>query len=57
MRNRDSNIICMIFILLFALPSLGFGQEKTIKGTVVSAGDNLPLPGATVIVKGTSNGF
>lgn len=56
MRNRDSNIICMIFILLFALPSLGFGQEKTIKGTVVSAGDNLPLPGATVIVKGTSNG-
>lgn len=56
MRNRDSNIIYMIFILLFALPTIVFGQEKTITGTVVSAGDNLPLPGATVIVKGTSNG-
>ena len=46
----------MIFLLLFTLPLLSYGQEKTITGTVVSAGDNFPLPGATVIIKGTSNG-
>lgn len=56
MRNKESNIIYMIFILLFALPALSFGQEETITGTVTSAGDQLPLPGATVIVKGTSIG-
>ena len=56
MRNKNSNIICMIFILLFALPALTFGQDKTITGTVTSSADMLPLPGATVIVKGTSVG-
>ncbi|MCM5662851.1 SusC/RagA family TonB-linked outer membrane protein [Galbibacter mesophilus] len=33
----------------------GFAQEKTITG-VVSDDQNMPLPGATVLVKGTSNG-
>ena len=56
MKNKDSNIIYMIFILLFAFPILSFGQEKTITGTVISSGDMLALPGATVIVKGTSTG-
>lgn len=56
MKKKDSNIIYMIFLLLFTLPLLSYGQEKTITGTVVSAGDNFPLPGATVIIKGTSNG-
>lgn len=32
-----------------------FGQEKTVSGIVTDEG-NLPLPGVTVIVKGTSNG-
>jgi Ca-activated chloride channel family protein len=31
-------------------------QEKSIYGTVTSATDGLPLPGVSVIVKGTSNG-
>lgn len=56
MKKRDSNIIYLIFTLLFALPALSFGQEKTITGTVLSATDNIPLTGATVIVKGTSTG-
>ena len=56
MKKKHSNIIYMIFILLFTLPTLSFGQEKTITGTVVSSGDNLPLLGATVVVKGTSTG-
>ncbi|GGI57872.1 carboxypeptidase-like regulatory domain-containing protein [Winogradskyella haliclonae] len=32
-------------------------NEKVISGTIVSASDNLPLPGANVIVKGTSRGI
>ncbi|WOD42799.1 SusC/RagA family TonB-linked outer membrane protein [Hwangdonia lutea] len=56
MKKRKLNINYLIFILLFSLPILTFGQEKTITGTVVSAGDNMPLLGATVIVKGTTTG-
>ena len=56
MKKRKFNINYLIFILLFSLPILTFGQEKTITGTVVSSGDSLPLLGATVIVKGTATG-
>ncbi|MCK0123831.1 TonB-dependent receptor [Gelidibacter sp. F2691] len=56
MKKRESNIIYMIFILLFALPAMVFGQEKIITGTVVSSTDNIPLTGATIIVKGTTSG-
>ncbi|GAA3604609.1 TonB-dependent receptor [Flavivirga amylovorans] len=31
-------------------------SQKTVTGTVLSAADNMSLPGATVIVKGTTNG-
>jgi hypothetical protein len=33
-----------------------FAQDIQIKGVVVSGGDNLPLPGVNVVVKGTSIG-
>jgi len=33
-----------------------FAQEKTVTGTVTTASDGLPLPGATVVVKGTARG-
>lgn len=56
MRKKDSNVIYLMFILLFALPIFGFGQEKAITGTVISSSDQLPLAGATVIIKGTSTG-
>lgn len=42
--------ICMVVLLSFT----GFSQELTITGTVTSADDGLPLPGANVVVKGTS---
>lgn len=44
----------MIFLFLFSMQSL-FAQEKTVTGTVT---DDLgvPLPGANIIVKNTSNG-
>jgi TonB-linked SusC/RagA family outer membrane protein len=41
----------MAFMMQFS-----FAQEKTVTGTVTTASDGLPLPGANVIVKGTSRG-
>ncbi|WP_179354304.1 SusC/RagA family TonB-linked outer membrane protein [Winogradskyella vidalii] len=41
----------MAFVMQFS-----FAQEKTVTGTVTTAADGLPLPGASVIVKGTSSG-
>ncbi|WP_299128314.1 SusC/RagA family TonB-linked outer membrane protein [uncultured Winogradskyella sp.] len=41
----------MAFVIQFS-----FAQEKTVTGTVTTADDGLPLPGASVIVKGTSRG-
>jgi TonB-linked SusC/RagA family outer membrane protein len=41
----------MAFVMQFS-----FAQEKTVTGTVTTATDGLPLPGASVIVKGTSRG-
>lgn len=41
----------MAFVMQFS-----FAQEKTVTGTVTTAEDGLPLPGATVIVKGTQRG-
>ena len=56
MKKRDSNVIYMIFLVLFCLPILGFGQVKTVKGLVIAANENLPLPGVSVVIKGTSIG-
>ena len=33
-----------------------FAQEKTVTGTVTSQSDGLPLPGVSVVVKGTTRG-
>ncbi|WP_179344093.1 SusC/RagA family TonB-linked outer membrane protein [Winogradskyella ursingii] len=41
----------MAFVMQFS-----FAQEKTVTGTVTTASDGLPLPGTTVLVKGTSRG-
>ncbi|WP_142783402.1 SusC/RagA family TonB-linked outer membrane protein [Changchengzhania lutea] len=48
--------------LLFSLfVLLNFGivtaqSQKTVTGTVLSSEDNMPLPGASVLIKGTNNG-
>jgi len=41
----------MAFVMQFS-----FAQEKTVTGTVTTQDDGLPLPGASVIVKGTQRG-
>ena len=45
----------MTLFMAFVM-QLSFAQEKTITGTVTTADDGLPLPGASVIVKGTTRG-
>ncbi len=43
-------------IILAFVPILLWGQNKTVTGTVTGAGDGMPLPGVTVLVKGTNQG-
>ncbi|MHA7844209.1 MAG: vWA domain-containing protein [Winogradskyella sp.] len=45
--------ICIVFFLSIQLSA----QEKEISGTVTTVSDGLPLPGASVIIKGTSTGI
>ncbi|NTV84193.1 MAG: TonB-dependent receptor plug domain-containing protein, partial [Bacteroidales bacterium] len=52
--NMRAKII--LIIVLTALSNFAFSQSKTIKGKVTSAEDNLAVPGATVLIKGTSRG-
>ncbi|MFT7073655.1 MAG: TonB-linked SusC/RagA family outer membrane protein [Patiriisocius sp.] len=52
MKTKFSGILTLL--LAFAV-QITFAQEKTITGTV-SDNAGLPLPGATVLVKGTSSG-
>lgn len=47
----------ILFILLMLLTTTGlYAQTLTIKGSVSTADDNIPLPGVSVHVKGTTNG-
>ncbi len=52
MKTKFSGILTL---LLAFVVQLSFAQEKTISGTV-SDDSGLPLPGTTVLVKGTSSG-
>lgn len=44
-----------LFLKLFLVTFLMMAQEKTITGTVTDK-DNLPLPGVSIVVTGTTNG-
>ncbi|WP_417443886.1 SusC/RagA family TonB-linked outer membrane protein [Joostella sp.] len=56
MKKKHLYAIVMVFILFLFLPIQSHGQVKTITGTVVSSEDNMPLPGASIVVKGSSSG-
>lgn len=45
-----------IFLSFFLFALAAWSQTKTVSGKVISAEDNQPLPGVTVIVKGKSAG-
>ncbi|MEP5936115.1 MAG: TonB-dependent receptor [Winogradskyella arenosi] len=46
--------ISLLLMLFFSICS--FAQQKEINGTVTSESDGMPLPGTSVIIKGTSRG-
>lgn len=45
----------MLTLLLVLVAHISFAQEKTVTGNVTDE-DGIPLPGVTVLVKGTNNG-
>ncbi|NOY36590.1 MAG: TonB-dependent receptor [Chlorobi bacterium] len=44
------------FVLIMSLAFQGLAQERTVTGTVTAADDGSPLPGVTVLLKGTTTG-
>ncbi|MDX1761232.1 MAG: SusC/RagA family TonB-linked outer membrane protein, partial [Christiangramia sp.] len=52
MKKRLQGLLTLLLVLVV---QIGFAQEKTVSGTVVDE-DGLPVPGANVIVQGTSRG-
>jgi len=52
-----SNSLWTFTIACFVTVSTAFAQEaNTIQGTVTSSSDGMPLPGANILEKGTTNG-
>lgn len=51
--KRTTNLLMVAFVMLFTILAIG---QSTISGTLLEQGSNLPLPGANIIEKGTSNG-
>jgi TonB-linked SusC/RagA family outer membrane protein len=50
------NRIVFILSLIFIISSGIYGQVRTVSGVVTGSEDNQPVPGATVIVPGTTSG-
>ncbi len=48
------NVLGLLF--LFLLVVTGQAQERTVRGAVTGAGDGKPIPGVSVIIKGTTQG-
>ncbi|MBJ6367805.1 SusC/RagA family TonB-linked outer membrane protein [Snuella sedimenti] len=56
MRKKNFMTSHLVLIVFFCLSLVSYGQTKTITGNVVASGDNMPLLGVTILVKGTSTG-
>ncbi|WP_299098327.1 carboxypeptidase-like regulatory domain-containing protein [uncultured Winogradskyella sp.] len=50
------NTAIKILFILLLLPLFSIAQEGIVTGTLTTEDDGLPLPGASIIVKGTTNG-
>lgn len=49
--------LVLLILLIFSVSICGFAQNITeVKGTVTSAADGFPIPGVSVIIKGTKTG-
>ncbi|MEL4308994.1 SusC/RagA family TonB-linked outer membrane protein [Joostella sp. CR20] len=49
-------LLPILVVALFLISNVLLAQEKTITGTITDGDDGMPLPGVTVVVKGTSQG-
>ena len=49
-------LLKMFMVCFFCTASMAFAQNRTIKGTVTSQEEGLPIPGVTVGVPGTTTG-
>ena len=47
---------CLLGSFILLNYSLAFAQDKTISGRVTNSADNTPIPGVSVVLKGTSTG-
>ncbi|WP_203532637.1 carboxypeptidase-like regulatory domain-containing protein [Draconibacterium halophilum] len=56
MRIIRKNLKVVLFLFAMLSVSLGYAQVKTVTGTVSDAGSGEPLPGVTIVVKGTTQG-
>ncbi|MCF4100240.1 TonB-dependent receptor [Gillisia sp. M10.2A] len=54
--KKSSRKTSFLFSILFLFTLLNVFAQNQVRGTVTSQEDNLPLPGVTVMVQGTTNG-
>lgn len=53
--KQNLRVLFLFSFLLFSVQSL-FAQERKITGTVTSLNDNLPIPGVSISIEGTTKG-
>ncbi|WP_082229537.1 SusC/RagA family TonB-linked outer membrane protein [Prolixibacter bellariivorans] len=51
-----ARIMAVLTLVFLVVPGFAQNQLTTINGTVVGADDGSPIPGATIVIKGTSTG-
>lgn len=51
-----SKLFILTLVFCLGLNSITLGQTQEVSGVVISGEDNLPLPGVSILVKGTTTG-
>src|SRR5690606_26752650 len=54
-RRYELFLVCTLLLLLLCQPFAN-AQQETVSGQVTSADGNAPIPGATVMLKGSNTG-
>jgi iron complex outermembrane receptor protein len=56
MKNRYKFLHLGFLLFAFLIGGIAYGQGRTVTGTVIDGDDNSPLPGVSILVKGTNQG-
>jgi len=54
--STHARLICLSFLMCLFVLGTAKAQTKEVSGVVISGEDNLPLPGVSILVKGTTAG-